>query len=61
MRNMLTGREEAIQLCDQELAELFGQCDDLEKDSLDTVNIMLFIKDLYISDGAYHELAKVSE
>ena len=60
VRNMLTGREEAIQLCDRELDELFGQCDDLDKDSLDTVNMMLFIKDWYnVSDGAYHELAKV--
>ena len=45
VRSMLTGREEAIHLCDQELSELFGQSDNLDKDSLDTVNMMLYIKD----------------
>ena len=60
VRNVSTGKEEAIPLCDQDLFEPFGQSDDVDKDTLDTVNMMLYIKDWYnISDGAYHELAKV--
>ena len=60
VRNVSTGKEEAIHLCDQDLFELFGQSEDVDKDILDTVNMMLYIKDWYnISDCAYHELAKV--
>ena len=58
VRNVSTGKE-AIHLCDQDLFELFGQSNDVDKDTLDAVNMMLYIKDWYISDGAYHELAKV--
>ena len=60
VRNVTTGKEEAIHLCNQDLFELFGQSEDMDKDTLDIVNMMLYIKDWYnISDGAYHELAKV--
>ena len=60
LMNMSTGKEEAISLCNQDLIELFGQFNDVDKDTLDMVNMMLYIKDWYnVSDGAYHELAKV--
>ena len=61
LMNVSTGKE-AISLCNQDLIELFGQSNDVDKDTLDMVNMMLYIKDWYnISDGAYHEheLAKV--
>lgn len=58
--NVSTGKEEAISLGNQDLIELFGESNDVDKDTLDMVNMMLYIKDWYnVSDGAYHELAKV--
>ena len=58
VRSVSTGKE-AIHLCDHDMLELFGQSSDMDNDILDTVNMMLYIKDWYISDSAYHELAKV--
>ena len=59
VRSVSAGKE-ATHLCDHDMLELFGQSSDMDNDTLDTVNMMLYIKDWYnISDGAYHELAKV--
>ena len=60
LMNVSTGKEKAISLCNQDLIEPFGQSNDVDKDTLDMVDMMLYIKDWYnVSDGAYHELAKV--
>ena len=53
-------QEETIKLCNEDLTELFGQSEEMSEDTLDTVNMILYIKDWYnLSDGTYHELAKV--
>lgn len=60
MMNSSTGKEETIKLCNEDLTELFGQSEEMSEETLDTVNMILYIKDWYnLSDGAYHELAKV--
>lgn len=59
LMNMSTGKEEAISLCNQDLIELFGQSNDVDKDTLDMVNIISRTGTMYVSDVAYHELAKV--
>ena len=58
--NALTGKEETIALQNQHLTEIFGQSDEMSEESLERVNMILYIKDWYnVSDCAYHELAKV--
>ena len=58
--NVVTGGMETITLCTDNLAEMFGDVEDIREHELDTVNMMLYLKDWYnISDSAYHELAKV--
>ena len=58
--NVMTGGTETITLCTDNLKEVLGDMEDIGEDELDTVNMMLYIKDWHnISDSAYHELAKV--
>ena len=59
--NGVTGEEEELELCSDNLKQMFGETDEISKDAIDTVNMMLYIKDWHnVSDCAYHELAKVS-
>lgn len=57
VKNVKTGTTETIELD----AEVFGQdAENLSSDDLQTINMMLFIKDKFnVSSWAYHELAKV--
>ena len=39
---------------------MFGEADEISEDAVNTINMMLYIKDWHnLSDSAYHELAKV--
>ena len=59
--NTRTGKKEKIDLRNEELEEVFGAGEeDINDEQLDTINMMLYIKDWYnISDSAYNEMAKV--
>ena len=55
-----SGKEETIRLGDEDMTELIGHSEEVNNGALDTVNLILYLKDWYnISHGAYHELAKV--
>lgn len=58
VRNIRTGQLETITL---NSTEVFGEdADSLKEQELQTLNMMLFVKDWYnVSGRAYHELAKV--
>ena len=58
--NGVTGEKEELKLCSDNLKQMFGETDEISKDAIDTVNMMLYVKDWHnVSDCAYHELAKV--
>ena len=58
--NATTGEEEVFELHTDNLKQMFGETDEISEDAIDTVNMMLYIKDWHnVSDCAYHELAKV--
>ena len=58
--NTTTGEEEVFELQTDNLQQMFGETDEISKDAIDTVNMMLYIKDwCNVSDCAYHEFAKV--
>lgn len=55
--NVVTGGMETITLCSDNLVEMFGDVEYICECELDTVNMMLYLKDWYnISDSGYHEL-----
>lgn len=58
--NRETGNIEKISLKRDYLEELFGSESSITESELDELNMMLYVKDRYnVSDGAYHEMAKV--
>ena len=58
--SMATGDKECIDLPDSALTELFTHEETIDEDDVNTVNMMLYLKDWHnISHEAYHELAKV--
>ena len=60
VKNTQTGENEKINLCSEELSELFGSEEVVTEESVDMLNMTLLIKDSYnISGGAYHELAAI--
>ena len=41
------------------LKQMFGEAHEISEDAIDTVNMMLYIKDWYnVSDCAHHEFAR---
>ena len=55
----IKSEEETIELPKSELAQIFGHSRAISEDAMNEINMMLYIKDWYVSDSAYHELAKV--
>ena len=53
VKNTWTGENEKIDFCSEELIELFGSEEEVTEESVDTLNMILLIKDSYnISGGA---------
>ena len=60
VRNRETGNIEKISLKRHDMEELFGSESSITESEMDELNMMLYVKDRYnVSDGAYHEMAKV--
>ena len=58
--SMATGDKECIDLPDSALTELFTHEETIDEDDVNTVNMMLYLKDWHnISHEVYHELAQV--
>lgn len=58
--NIKSGEEETIELPNSELAQIFGQSGVINEETMNVVNMMLYVKNWYnVSDSACHELAKV--
>ena len=45
MVNITTGRSETIELHTDDLKETFGEADEISEDAVNTINMMLYIKD----------------
>ena len=60
VRNKETGNIEQISLKRQDMEELFGSGSQITESEINELNMMLYVKDRYnVSDGAYHEMAKI--
>ena len=60
VKNKETGNIEQISLNRQDMEELFGSGSQITESEIDKLNMMLYVKDRYnVSDGAYHEMAKI--
>ena len=47
MVNITTGPSETIKLHTDDLKEMFGEADEISEDAVNTINMMLYIKDWY--------------
>ena len=45
MVNVTTGRSETIELQTDNLQEMFGEADEIDVDAVNTINMLLYIKD----------------